>query len=134
VLPPVLPENVVSADAEGESRSAAVDDPGTIPTSIGSTCSRERRRGSAMTNGAASVARPIRWRFIHIVPLAQGGDKYDLQNLVTLCHDCHVAVGGGRTIVGRRRSHPQASAWRNTHAERNTKQFQPDNDLEPLVG
>lgn len=27
----------------------------------------------------------------HIVPVAEGGDKYSLDNLVTLCPDCHYA-------------------------------------------
>jgi 5-methylcytosine-specific restriction protein A len=29
----------------------------------------------------------------HIKPLAEGGAEYELANLTTLCHDCH--VGGG---------------------------------------
>jgi hypothetical protein len=32
----------------------------------------------------------------HIVPLSQGGDRYALSNLVTLCQECHARAGGGR--------------------------------------
>jgi 5-methylcytosine-specific restriction endonuclease McrA len=26
----------------------------------------------------------------HIIPIHAGGDEFDLKNLITLCHDCHV--------------------------------------------
>ena len=45
----------------------------------------------------------------HIVPLAEGGEKFALSNLTTLCSDCHAQVGRGRgTNAGRVSSHPQA--------------------------
>ena len=42
----------------------------------------------------------------HIKPLAERGDKYELENLVTLCHDCHVRVGGRSGIERQTSSHP----------------------------
>ena len=47
----------------------------------------------------------------HRVPLEQGGDPWDPDNLQTLCRDCHIAktrreaAEAGRTIPGR-------EAWR----------------------
>jgi 5-methylcytosine-specific restriction endonuclease McrA len=43
----------------------------------------------------------------HIEPLSQGGDRYALSNLVTLCQPCHAEAGRGREgIVTRDSSHP----------------------------
>ena len=70
----------------------------------------------------------------HIVPLAKGGAEFDLSNLTTLCHDCHVAVGERSSIVGQTSSHPSPVRGE-THTQSETKNnFWPDNDLEPLVG
>lgn len=32
----------------------------------------------------------------HIVPLSEGGDPYDLENLVSVCWNCHHHVHAGR--------------------------------------
>jgi 5-methylcytosine-specific restriction endonuclease McrA len=70
----------------------------------------------------------------HIKPLAEGGDRYELSNLTTLCHDCHVAVGGRSTIEGDRR-HTRKPVRGETHTHSETENnFRPDNDPEPLVG
>jgi HNH endonuclease len=72
----------------------------------------------------------------HIKPLAEGGEKYELSNLITLCRDCHVEVGrSGHPIVGQPLSHPKPVGGE-THIRQSTARdnFGPDNDLQPLVG
>ena len=68
----------------------------------------------------------------HIKPLAEGGDKYALENLMTLCHDCHVRVGGRSGIERQTSSHPAPGI-----RERNERKIlgpQSENRIEPLVG
>lgn len=74
----------------------------------------------------------------HIKPLAEGGDKYDLENLATLCHGCHVAVGGGQASKNETPSHPVLGIRETNSRSRNENEngigAGPDNGLEPLVG
>jgi 5-methylcytosine-specific restriction endonuclease McrA len=64
----------------------------------------------------------------HVVPLAEGGAEFALSNLTTLCHDCHVAVGGRSSIVGQT-PHTHEPQLRETHTQSETQ-----NEIEPLVG
>ena len=64
----------------------------------------------------------------HIKPLAQGGDKYELSNLTTLCHDCDVAVRGRSTIVDQTSSHP-SPVIREIHAQHETKKRKIENGI-----
>jgi hypothetical protein len=75
----------------------------------------------------------------HIKPLAEGGDKYDLENLATLCQKCHAMVGrGGHPIVGNPPLHPSPGIRETNSRSRNENEngigAGPDNDIEPLVG
>ena len=45
----------------------------------------------------------------HIKPLADGGALYDLDNLRTLCRDCHIGVTRAANI---KRLSPGRQAWR----------------------
>jgi 5-methylcytosine-specific restriction enzyme A len=73
----------------------------------------------------------------HIKPLAEGGDKYGLSNLITLCRECHVEVGRGSRSIEGNRAHTRKPVIREIHARRETKKIEngiagPDNEV--LVG
>jgi 5-methylcytosine-specific restriction endonuclease McrA len=72
----------------------------------------------------------------HIVPLSEGGERYALSNLTTLCHDCHVEVGRGQGRRDRRTVEHPGLARGETHTRRakHKRDFSPDNEIEPLVG
>jgi 5-methylcytosine-specific restriction protein A len=68
----------------------------------------------------------------HIVPLAKGGDRYALLNLVTLCQPCHAEVGRGREdIVTRDSSHPSPGS-REIHSR--SRLAAENKNPEPLIG
>jgi 5-methylcytosine-specific restriction endonuclease McrA len=74
----------------------------------------------------------------HIVPLSEGGDRFALSNLTTLCRDCHAKVGGDRGATGREPALPRASNSRNKpqprpRFSRNTLKNIKDDDG-PLIG
>jgi 5-methylcytosine-specific restriction endonuclease McrA len=81
-----------------------------------------RRDGERCTNCGSSE----RLQVHHIVPLAEGGEKFALSNLTTLCSDCHAQVGRGRgTNAGRVSSHPQAvTRERNAHAKKTKSEIE----------
>lgn len=57
-----------------------------------------RRDGYRCLNCGAEGAQAggsARLEVDHITPLSEGGERYAGSNLRTLCHDCHLAIGGG---------------------------------------
>jgi 5-methylcytosine-specific restriction endonuclease McrA len=50
----------------------------------------------------------------HLIPISEGGERYALDNLITLCSGCHAQQHGGeRGSTGRKLALPRASNPRN---------------------
>jgi 5-methylcytosine-specific restriction enzyme A len=51
----------------------------------------------------------------HVTPISEGGERYALDNLITLCSSCHAQQHGGeRGSTGREAALPRASFSRET--------------------
>jgi 5-methylcytosine-specific restriction endonuclease McrA len=67
---------------------------------------RDGRDGNRCRGCGASKALAVH----HVVSLADGGEKYALNNLITLCRDCHDAQHrGDRGSTGREAALPRAN-------------------------
>jgi 5-methylcytosine-specific restriction endonuclease McrA len=77
----------------------------------------------------------------HVTPISEGGDRYALSNLITLCRSCHEAQHqGDRGSTGREAALPRASFSGKKPPEprprfsRNALSSLPPNDELPLIG
>jgi HNH endonuclease len=76
----------------------------------------------------------------HVIPISEGGERYALSNLVTLCRDCHNARhGGGRGSTENEAALPRASFSGETpeprpRFSRSVLRNVPRDDEGPLIG
>ena len=48
----------------------------------------------------------------HIIPLAEGGKTYAVDNLQTLCRGCHIRKTAGENQAAAARRFPQSARWK----------------------
>jgi hypothetical protein len=76
----------------------------------------------------------------HVTLISEGGERYALDNLITLCSSCHAAQHGGREgSTGSEPALPPSSFSRKTpqprpRFSRNTLTDIPRDDDTPLIG